>query len=60
MDAFYLIFAVIVACSAAVHVSYYMEFLDGPTWEDHVSRVTSLIFFLLEGVVAVVLFGKFI
>lgn len=59
MDALYLIFAVIVACSAAVHVSYYMEF-DGPTWEDHVSRVTSLIFFLLEGVVAVVLFGRFI
>ena len=59
MEALYLIFSVIVACSAAVHVSYYMEF-DGPTWEDTVSRVTSLVFFLLESVVAVVLFGRFI
>lgn len=47
MNALFLIAAVVVACSAAVHFSYYLEF-DGPTLEDSVSRVTALVFFLLE------------
>lgn len=54
MNALFLIGAIIVACSAAVHFSYYLEF-DGPTWEDTVSRVTALVFFLLECGVAVAL-----